>query len=413
MTASINTAKARQLRIRTGKPEILGNRSGGFPRVQKFSDGTIIVGATMGGHHRVSGPMLMKFYNHVKQGKSLSEETIAKMGFTDMNLGVGHWAIQSTDEGTTWTEVTNDVTRIFAASYLGSIRELSDGTMICVSKFSFVTKEGEEFFIWRSRDKGKSWTGPEFARVSGPAHADTGWQNEHLGGTFYGGIIELDDGTLLLFGHTRFQGDRKLRVVVYCSEDKGKSFRYFSTVAYADNNSSTLRPIGFNEPGVVRLRNGELVCFIRTAEYEPLFQARSKDGGKTWSTPERIGVDGILPRPVLLQNGVLALSYGRPGVWVIFSTDGGHWWTDKKCIWIWHSLWGEGHLPKTKHYSTGGYTGFERSDCNAGLCEIAPNKLLIVYSAPKDSKDTGPIEVSDPKQRAACFIWGVTLDVTY
>ena len=33
-----------------------------------------------------------------------------------------------------------------------------------------------------------------------------------------------------------------------------------------------------------------------------------------------------------LDNGVLVLSFGRPGVWLSFSLDGGHSWTEKQAV---------------------------------------------------------------------------------
>jgi hypothetical protein len=255
------------------------------------------------------------------------------------------------------------------------------------------------------------WTGPHAAAVTGPRHADTGWDNPNLGAALYGGIEELDDGSLLLFGHTRFLGDRSSRVVAYRSLDRAATFHYWATVAYEHNLSSPLRPIGFNEPGVVRLGNGELLCFMRTAEYEPICVSRSRNEGRTWHPPEKVGVDGILPTPVRLDNGVLALSYGRPGVWVTFSADGGRWWSDRRCLWSWHGLWGEGHLPTTPHYTVPGYATFERSDCNARLCRIGPDRLLLVYSAPLADSGDQPIDAQDAAARAPCRIWGVNLDV--
>lgn len=336
--------------VEVGEPRILVARPGGFPALKVLGD-RIVAKASTGEHRRIGGDDLLRFCDHLKHGGGLSAAELAATGIpADMHLGWGHWAIDSTDGGTTWADVGNPLT----AAFLDTCKALRDGTSICLYYFSIQPPGREELLIWRSRDAGATWSGPEVAEVIGPRHADTGWDNPYLGGTFYGGIEELSDGSLLLFGHTRFLNDRSGRVVVYRSLDQARSFHYYATVAYARNSSTTLRPLGFNEPGALQLEDGELLCFMRTAEYEPIFVSRSQNEGRTWSPPERVGVDGILPTPVLLRNGVLALSYGRPGVWITFSTDRGQWWTDRKCIWAWHSLWGEGHLPVTPHYTAPG-----------------------------------------------------------
>ena len=65
-------------------------------------------------------------------------------------------------------------------------------------------------------------------------------------------------------------------------------------------------------------------------DYRPLYTAWSDDMGLTWTTP--IPTDPLLynisPTLAVLDNGVLAVSYGRPGFHVAFSTDKGHTWGD-------------------------------------------------------------------------------------
>lgn len=411
MSANNETQKARPVSVMAAKPRRLWDLPGGFPGVKKLSDGAIFVAASTAGHHRISGKMLETFYSHLKRGGGLSERELAQAGVADdINLGRGYWAVQSRDGGATWAEVTNDAMRIFSGSSCGGLVELKDGTLLGNYVFSIYTDQKQELILWRSQDKGKTWSPAEFAQMTGPMQKDPAWGDGRMGGCFYSRMQELPDGSILLFGHAVFAGDRKCRVVAYRSADRGRSFQYYATVAFIDNDSTPLAAGGVNEPEAVQLPGGEMLCFMRTAEYEPLLLARSPDGGRNWSPPEKVGVDGIRPTPVLLQNGVLALSYGRPGVWVVFSTDGGRWWTNKTCIYIWHSLWGEGHLPKTKHYLVPGYHTFERSDCNARICEIAPNRLLVVYSAPK-TMENKPIDAQDALSRSSCFVWGVTLDI--
>ncbi|MEW6750880.1 MAG: sialidase family protein [Candidatus Latescibacterota bacterium] len=405
-----STARARprgSLRVEVGAPRPLAERPGGFPSARVLG-GWLLVGASTAPHRRIGAPELLRFRDHLRAGGGLSPGELEAAGIPpDIHLGRGHWAIQSADGGDTWTPVADPIT----ATFLSTCHELRDGSWVCLYLLSLQPAEGEELLVWRRPHPGASWSGPHAARVTGPRHADTGWDNPYLGGAFYGGLEELEDGSLLLFGHTRFVGDRSSRVVVYRSVDRAESFHYWATVAYEEGPSSPLRPIGFNEPGVVRAADGDLLCFLRTAEYEPICLSRSRNDGRTWSPPERVGVDGILPTPVRLDSGVLALSYGRPGVWVAFSADHGRWWSDRRCLWAWHGLWGQGHLPTTPHYTAPGYATFERSDCNARLCRVGPDRLLAVYGAPPPESGMEPLDAQDAGARAACRIWGVTLSV--
>jgi len=60
-----------------------------------------------------------------------------------------------------------------------------------------------------------------------------------------------------------------------------------------------------------------------------MYLSRSSDQGVTWSPPEAFTPNGVWPRLLQLENGVLALVSGRPGVQLRFSVDGkGKKWTD-------------------------------------------------------------------------------------
>ncbi len=58
----------------------------------------------------------------------------------------------------------------------------------------------------------------------------------------------------------------------------------------------------------------------------------SRDEGRTWSPPQRTGLDGCFPSLAVLSDGQLALSYGRPGAMLAFSADNGRTWTDATCV---------------------------------------------------------------------------------
>jgi len=114
------------------------------------------------------------------------------------------------------------------------------------------------------------------------------------------------------------------------SSDNGRSWKRRATMIAFPHRPAY-------EPVIEMNRNGELVCVVRTDLTMPLdgvpedpcmHIAFSKDNGHTWSAPQKILGYGVFPRLLLLDNGVMVLSYGRsPGTRVSFSLDGGHTWT--------------------------------------------------------------------------------------
>ncbi len=142
------------------------------------------------------------------------------------------------------------------------------------------------------------------------------------------------------------------------SPDRGRTWEYLSSVAY--------RPFlgneGYSELVIRRLPNGEILALVRTGgnsnpgwQDNPLMVSRSSDDGQTWTPIRRTGVEGVWPDLCVMSDGTLVCSTGRPGAFVMFSTDNGNTWTD--------------HTPvDAERYS--GYTA---------VCEIAPGELLVGY----------------------------------
>ncbi|MCW5854336.1 MAG: hypothetical protein KIT87_29980, partial [Anaerolineae bacterium] len=108
---------------------------------------------------------------------------------------------------------------------------------------------------------------------------------------------------------------------------------------------------------------------LNTGDVIDVFYRRSTDNGATWSAPQDLGVYSVDPELCLMHNGVLACSFGRPTVNVMFSLDGcGREWTAPTTV----------------------FTG--NSTCYTGLREVAPGRLLLVYDSnsegrPWDARD--------------------------
>ena len=137
-------------------------------------------------------------------------------------------------------------------------------------------------------------------------------------------IVQIPDGDLLAFGYGCRKGSSKV-TFCYCiaSKDEGRTWQWRGLVAEDGSPSDQ----GYNEPGAVVLADGSLLCLMRTTHKTPLMQSRSKDCGRTWSTPVAVADHGVAPQVIRLKDGTLLAVTGRPGVFLMvdFSGSGAHW----------------------------------------------------------------------------------------
>jgi hypothetical protein len=129
---------------------------------------------------------------------------------------------------------------------------------------------------------------------------------------------------------------------------------------------------GPGEPSLVQLATGELMCVMRMgggADF-PLRRSYSADGGRTWSTPDLLPARSVEPSLKRLQNGVLALATGRPGVFLWLSSDqrGERWQAID--IFAHHNRWAPDPGYQITPAQTTAYTE---------IIEVAPNRLLLAY----------------------------------
>jgi len=190
------------------------------------------------------------------------------------------------------------------------------------------------------------------------------------GPLFWRSMVEMPDGALLALMYGWFEGDEspvpgqpgsfRYRTFLTRSTDRGKHWEHHATVAYDPKIGTE----GYCEPVMRLLPNGELLCLLRTGgnnrvfhQDNPLCVTRSADGGKTWTEPARTGFEGVAPDLVVMADGTLACSAGRPGAWVLLSTDNGQ-------------TWGEAISIDAERYS--GYTA---------ITEVEQGVLLVGYGA--------------------------------
>ncbi len=159
------------------------------------------------------------------------------------------------------------------------------------------------------------------------------------------------------------------------SEDGGGTWDFVCSLAYDHAEVQD----GFCEPAIARTADGSLLCVLRRGSKIPLAQCRSTDGGNTWSLPELLKAHGVDPDLHLISSGVLACTYGRPGLHVMFSEDGcGRSWSHHREIGSW------------------------RSSTYMGLAETLPGELLVVYDRSPENDPDGGGHIRPEDKHIAC-----------
>ncbi|MDZ4851630.1 MAG: sialidase family protein [Pirellulaceae bacterium] len=170
-------------------------------------------------------------------------------------------------------------------------------------------------YMLRSIDGGVTWS----ARYSVPINSPHG-------------PISLGDGRLLYAGKA-LRGDG--RIGVCDSNDDGVTWNWLATIPTRDGD----REQEYHELHAVECTDGTIVCHIRNENKQDAretLQTESKDGGKTWTVPHRIGVWGLPSHLVRLKNGNLLMTYGLRrapiGILARVSSDNGVTWSQPSAI---------------------------------------------------------------------------------
>ncbi|MCK4591668.1 MAG: exo-alpha-sialidase, partial [Candidatus Latescibacteria bacterium] len=122
-------------------------------------------------------------------------------------------------------------------------------------------------------------------------------------GSPYGKIVQQPNGTALMPVYAEPES------YFFRSTDSGRSWGNYSLIAGDD----------YSETAVLALDDNHIIAVMRSRQAngvygtgEALFQTHSKDGGATWSTPQRLTLDQQHPADLIrLQDGSLLLTYGN------------------------------------------------------------------------------------------------------
>jgi sialidase-1 len=263
---------------------------------------------------------------------------------------------RSKDGGITWTPEPPTIVLDWSATtgnWDCGICELADGTLLVNFTITGFFKRGQKpaqpswasrpmterwgdwtwayktqawlgTYVVKSKDRGLTWSEPIPVNVRPLKH----------GGCRLG-CWQLPSGSILmgLYGRIRGYGEEgeseSTRSALMISDDGGDNWEYYSTLAYDPASI-----VDYEEPGLVRLADGRLVCLMRThvnpsGDAKNMVMVVSEDDGFSWTPPKWTNIWGYPPELIALQDGRYLMIYGyrRPpyGVRGVVSEDGLIW----------------------------------------------------------------------------------------
>jgi hypothetical protein len=197
-----------------------------------------------------------------------------------------------------------------------------------------------------------------------------------------GNILPLSAGRQFATVYGQYAGQKRYTNFAVASEDGGRTWRYCSVVAGCDDLPDAGE--GPNESATVRLADGRLLCVYRTGhvlKVRDYFKSYSADGGRSWTKPERmVGVWSVEPQLVRLENGLILLSGGRPGLFLWVCADGeGKSWERLNLAEHHNAL-----LPDSALHYSGPFCASEgvnpaQSTSYTGMQRVGPNEALVSY----------------------------------
>ena len=162
-----------------------------------------------------------------------------------------------------------------------------------------------------------------------------------LGGS-YGSVVEMDSTLYMpLFGQR--PGSSTFESMLMASTDQGVNWTKRSTISpFVPGPNLSMGSEGSSETTLLDLDNGDLLAVFRTGQPFPntdvdatepsLFFLHSSDQGNSWATPKMLGVGGVFPLLRKLDEGSVALTYGRYGGKVMFADPTGKRWATPEVI---------------------------------------------------------------------------------
>ncbi len=220
----------------------------------------------------------------------------------------------------------------------------------------------------------------------------------HVGITLTGSAVSAEK-RILATGHS-FQRDAKgakmFHNEIFASDDGGYTWRYLSTVSEYDPAFKGQPSYeGGNESYMIRLADGDLMNIFRVGGGErwKLRRSYSHDEGRTWSPADILPAWSVRPSVLRLSNGTIALTTGRPGIYLWIASDprATHW--QEIDLMAYHNAWATDPNVRIGSFMSGTRQRFQTTSYT-GLVETSPNHLLMVYDRDAERKPTGPNDLS-------------------
>lgn len=145
------------------------------------------------------------------------------------------------------------------------------------------------------------------------------------GFSFNGQTVQLHDGSYLATVYGEFIDPPGYRILTVKSTD---GIYWQVDTQIADIDCGVPGKDGPSESALLRLNDGRILCVFRVGSRVNYGHCWSLDDGKTWSAPVALeGVFSVQPSLATRADGVIALSGGRPGLylWLSGAGDGLTW----------------------------------------------------------------------------------------
>jgi hypothetical protein len=252
-------------------------------------------------------------------------EADASVGQTQSGAQFGVRAY-SNDNGQTWTTTTS-YPSVPNVSIVRSAGTFSYGFSYAASGSSITSFNGSKY---SSTNGGTSWSAVNCTFNTGTVAYSSLYNN-------YGDVVQ-SGSQLLITAYGPRAGSSTQESVLFASSDNGSTWTRRSTIAsYTSDVLIGMGSEGPSECGLVKLNNGNLLAVFRTGQpfpssdlnavAPPIMWAMSSDNGVSWTTPKSLGVSGVFPTIRKLDDGSVALTYGRYGVKVMFADETGLRWS--------------------------------------------------------------------------------------
>lgn len=283
----------------------------GWPSAAILGDGRVVVGCS-GLRRRHVDPF----------GKTVLCVGTPKDGFGEYIVGhdsplddrdAGVVALGGNSLLVTWFTLDTRIFRDDLMKYSPAEFEVMDAAM---RAFPEDAKKYVGSWTMRSDDGGATFTSPARCPVSSPH-----------------GPVVMRDGRLIYLGKLFPEGMDRPFGIVSCAESRdGLHWDVLGEVSLPENVTNGQ----FHEPHVIELNDGALLCLIRY--HYPngglgIYKSVSRDGGRTWSTPEDMDIHGSPPHLLRHSSGAIVLTYGwrhAPyGQRARISRDDGATWSDE------------------------------------------------------------------------------------